>query len=67
MPLLDVVFFKHLFFFVRPFKVLGAMLSSPCFCNPCSVPHVIFALQVILLPAAANVLRGPQFTSVQIF
>jgi hypothetical protein len=63
MPLLRFVFFKRLFFFVRPFQVLGAMLSSPCFCNPCSVPRAIFALRVILLPAAANVLRGPQFTS----
>jgi hypothetical protein len=65
MPLLHFVFFKRLFFFVRPFQVLSAMLSSPCFCNPCSVPCAIFALRVIL-PAAANAFRGIQFTSVQI-
>jgi hypothetical protein len=67
MPLLRFVFFKRLLFFVRPFQVLGVMLSSPCFCNACSVPRVIFALRVIILLAAVSVLRSPQFTTVQVF
>jgi hypothetical protein len=67
MPRLHFVFFKRLFFFVRPFQVLGAMLSSPCFCNPCSMPHATFAQGVVLIPATAHSLRGPQSSSVRIF
>jgi hypothetical protein len=58
---------KRLFSSVRPFRVLGAMSSFPCLCSPCSLPRATFAQRVVLIPEAANSLRGPQFSWVPIF
>jgi hypothetical protein len=66
MPFLHSGPFKFLFSSVRPFRVLGAM-SFPCLCNPCSLPGATFAPRVVLIPAAANSLHGPQFSWVLIF
>jgi hypothetical protein len=52
---------KRLFSSVRPFRILGAM-SFPCLCSPCSLPRATFVQWVVLIPAAANSLRGPQFS-----
>jgi hypothetical protein len=53
---------KRIFSSTRPFQVLGAMSSFPYLCNPCSLPRATFAQRVVLIPAAANSLRSPQFS-----
>jgi hypothetical protein len=67
MPFLYSGPLKRLFSSVCPFQVLGAMSSFPCLCNPCSLPRANFAQRVVLISAAANSLRGPQFPWVPIF
>jgi hypothetical protein len=67
MPFLHSGPLKHLFPSVRPFRVLGAMSSFLCLCSLCSLPRATFAQRVVLVPAAANSLHGPQFSWVPIF
>jgi hypothetical protein len=67
MPLLHSGLFQRRFPNVRPFRVSCTTLCWPYLLLSCPLRRATFVLRIILLPAAANSLRSPQFPWVRIF